>query len=194
MPELRRSLPRPSQHDFNVKVPGISTCRVYADHQLDRALVLQRGGVWMPTEMHRILVVEEDPASRALLSASLSAVGFDVTTTDSALSASQMVHRIQPSAILLDIVLPYRSGAALLADLKADARTADIPVFVVSDLTEVLTDQRRSLAAAVIRKPVRPSTVAQIVRDACDRSQTLRSGSASIPRPEWRESSPDRSR
>jgi CheY-like chemotaxis protein len=148
----------------------------------------------MPTEMHRILVVEEDPASRALLSASLSALGFDVTTTDSALSASQIVLRIQPSAILLDIVLPFRSGASFLADLKADARTADIPVFIISELTEILTDERRSLAAAVIRKPVRPSVLAQLVREACDRSRIVRSGSANIPHPEWRGSNLDQSR
>ena len=144
--------------------------------------------------MHRILVVEDDPASRALLSASLSAVGFDVTTTDSALCASQIVRRIHPSAILLDLVLPFRSGAALLDDLKADVRTADIPIFIVSELTEILTDQRRSLAAAVIRKPVRPTALAQLVRDTCDRSTAIRSGSASTPRPEWRESTLDRSR
>jgi hypothetical protein len=61
-------------------------------------------------------------------------------------------------------------------------------------LTEILTDQRRALAAAVIRKPVRPTALAQLVRDACNRSMMVRSGSASIPRPEWRESTRDRSR
>jgi CheY-like chemotaxis protein len=148
----------------------------------------------MPVAMHRILVVEDDPRSPGLLSASLGALGFDVTTTDSALSAAQIVERLQPTAILLDLVLPFRSGAALLLDLKANERTADIPVFIVSELTEVLTDERRSLAAAVIRKPFRPLALAEQVRDACERVVAVRSGSASTPRLEWPESSPDRSR
>jgi len=147
----------------------------------------------MPTEMHRILVVEDDPRSPGLLSASLSALGFDVTSTDSALSAAQIVERLQPSAILLDLVLPFRSGAAFLVDLKANAQTADIPVFIVSELTEVLTDERRSLAAAVIRKPFRPLALAELVREACERALAVRTGSASTPLPGWRESSPDRS-
>jgi DNA-binding response OmpR family regulator len=147
----------------------------------------------MPTEMHRILVVEDDPKSPGLLSASLGALGFDVITTDSALSAGQIVERYQPSAILLDLVLPFRSGAALLVALKANAHTADIPVFIVSELTEVLTDDRRSLAAAVIRKPFRPLALAELVREACERSLAVRSGSASSPRPVWLGSNPDRS-
>ena len=147
----------------------------------------------MPTEMHRILVVEDDPKSLGLLSASLGALGFDVTTTDSALSAAQIVERLQPSAILLDLVLPFRSGAAFLVDLKANAGTADIPVFIVSELTEVLTDERRSLAAAVIRKPFRPLALAELVREACDRAQAVRTGSTSTPHLEWHGSSPGRS-
>lgn len=129
----------------------------------------------MPAEPHRILVVEDDPPCRALISTSLSAVGFEVTVTDSALSASQLISRLQPSVILLDIALPYRSGAAWLADLKADAQTADIPVVVVSALPEMLTDERRALAAAVVSKPFNPRALAQLVRETCER-RPIRSG------------------
>jgi CheY-like chemotaxis protein len=136
----------------------------------------------MPTEMHRILVVEDDPGRPGYLSASLSELGFDVTTTDSALSAAQIVEHLQPSAILLDLVLPFRSGAALLIDLKSNTRTAAIPVFVVSELTDVLSDERRSLAFAVIRKPFQPRALAQLVREACAGAIAIRSGSVSSPR------------
>jgi len=133
----------------------------------------------MPTAIHRILVIEDDPNSRAMLSASLSRFGFQVTTTDSVLSASQLIDQEPPSAILLDVVLPFRSGAALLADLKADARTADIPVFVISELPEVLTDERRALAEAVIRKPYHPTILARLVQEACDARQPTPTDSAS---------------
>ena len=148
----------------------------------------------MPTEILRLLVVDDDPRNPGLLAASLGALGFDVTMADSALSATQLVERLQPNAVLLDLVLPFRSGATLLADLKANERTADIPVIVVSDYTDVLSDERRSLAAAVIRKPVQPRVLAKMIRNACDVAAVVRTGSASSPPQEWLGSSPDHCR
>jgi CheY-like chemotaxis protein len=59
----------------------------------------------------------------------------------------------------LDLGLPYRSGAALLADLKAHPATAVIPVIVVSAYTDALPRERAALAAAVIAKPFAPATL-----------------------------------
>jgi CheY-like chemotaxis protein len=124
----------------------------------------------VPSEPPRILVVEDDPTWRDLIGAALVAFGFDVTATDSVLSATQVIPQVRPSAILLDIALPFRSGAAWLAALKADARTADIPVVVVSALPEMLSAERRALAAAVVPKPFEPRVLARVVREACERT------------------------
>jgi CheY-like chemotaxis protein len=122
----------------------------------------------MPPEPHRVLVVKEDATDRAVMRAVLSASGLDVTTTDSALSASQLVLALRPNVILLDLALTYRSGAAWLAELKADPRKADIPVLVVTALSDVLPDERRALAADVIAKPIHPRTLTERVRLACE--------------------------
>ena len=61
--------------------------------------------------------------------------------------------------ILLDLGLPYRSGGALLHDLKTDPATAGIPVLVVSALAETLTPERRALTAGVVAKPFSPDTL-----------------------------------
>ena len=63
------------------------------------------------------------------------------------------VKRLRPHAIVLDLGLPFRSGAALLVDLKADPRTAAVPVLVVSALLETLPPDRAALAAALLAKP-----------------------------------------
>ena len=55
--------------------------------------------------------------------------------------------------ILLDLGLPYWSGASLLVELKADPHTASIPVVVASGSPEALSSARRALATAVIGKP-----------------------------------------
>ncbi len=99
------------------------------------------------------LVVEDDPPTAALLSDLLTDEGYAVAVSPSAFGVREMVERLQPWAIVLDLGLPYRSGAALLADLKADPITASVPVIVVSALAEALPPDRKALAAAVISKP-----------------------------------------
>ncbi len=103
--------------------------------------------------MSDVVVVEDDPLMADLLGDLLSDEGYSVTVLPSAFGAREAVQRRRPSAVVLDLGLPYRSGAALLADLKADPATASIPVVVVSALTEALPPDRSALAAAVIGKP-----------------------------------------
>jgi DNA-binding response OmpR family regulator len=100
-----------------------------------------------------VVVVEDDPLMADLLGDLLADEGYTVTVLPSAFGAREAVQRRRPSAVVLDLGLPYRSGAALLADLKADPAIAAIPVVVVSALTEALPPDRSALAAAVIGKP-----------------------------------------
>src|SRR3954447_26789222 len=68
----------------------------------------------------RILIVDDDPSSRELLDGLFEVNGFQVTHTDSVLGASELIARDRPTVILLDLTLPYRSGASWLAQLKAN--------------------------------------------------------------------------
>jgi CheY-like chemotaxis protein len=103
--------------------------------------------------MPRILLVEDDESNSAVLREVLTVAGYEVTVVDSAFGAATLVRELQPSAVLLDIGLPFRPGTELLDELKSDPRTATVPVVVTSGLTESLTAERRSLAAAVLSKP-----------------------------------------
>jgi CheY-like chemotaxis protein len=114
-----------------------------------------------------VLVIEDDAGIRELLTDLLQGDGYAVTATDSALGAATLVRRLLPRVILLDLGLPYRSGGALLHDLKADPATAGIPILVVSALAETLTPERRALTAGVVAKPFSPDTLLGAVRSAC---------------------------
>ena len=116
-----------------------------------------------------ILVIEDDPDHQRLLADVLELAGYAVTVADSALGAAALARRLQPDLILLDLGLPYRSGASLLAELKADPRTAAIPVLVVSAAAESLSDERRALAAAVVSKPFSPRALLEAMSVACPR-------------------------
>jgi CheY-like chemotaxis protein len=116
-----------------------------------------------------VLVIEDDPGVRDLLTDSLRSDGFEVTATESALGAATLARRLLPGVILLDLGLPYRSGGSLLTDLKTDPATARIPVLVVSALAENLSPERRALATAVIAKPFNMEALLTAVRRACTR-------------------------
>ena len=119
-----------------------------------------------PAARH-ILVVEDEPHVSALLADTLLDHGYAVTAIDSALGTLDLARQLRPCAILLDLGLPYRSGALLLADLKADPATAHIPVIIVSALTELLAPDRRVLAAAVIAKPFETPALIDALRQTC---------------------------
>ena len=109
------------------------------------------------------------------MSSVLEGEGYAVTAIDAALGAAALIRHLRPHAIVLDVGLPYRSGASLLAEsgasllaeLKADPRTAPIPVVVVTGLPEAVTAGRLAPANAVIAKPFELHVLLDAVRAAC---------------------------
>lgn len=86
------------------------------------------------SQQPKILVVDDEPAIRRLLSAGLSRVGYRVVEAGSARDALNAVQIDKPEAVLLDLGLPDRDGLELVPLLKA----AGASVLVVSarDATE----------------------------------------------------------
>jgi CheY-like chemotaxis protein len=101
-----------------------------------------------------VLIVEDDPSFSDIIGEILQSAGYEVTTTASGFGVAALVRQISPCAVLLDLGLPYRPGSSVLADLKADPRTADVPVLVLSGMTEALSAERRAQASAVLTKPI----------------------------------------
>jgi CheY-like chemotaxis protein len=84
----------------------------------------------------RILLVDDSKAilhenERVLIEA-----GYEVVCAEDGDSALRLAHEQKPDLILLDMILPKMSGPDVLEHLKKDAATADIPVVVLSSLTE----------------------------------------------------------
>ncbi len=79
-----------------------------------------------------LVVVDDDSISRQMIENILVANGYEVRGAENALEALELIHTRKPNAILLDVVMPQMSGIELLAKLKADVATADIPVILVT--------------------------------------------------------------
>jgi len=83
-----------------------------------------------------VVVVEDDRRSFDLLRAYLEAAGVRVVGARDGEEGLDTVRRLSPAGVILDILLPGIDGWEVLARLKADPRTAPIPVIVVSLLDE----------------------------------------------------------
>ena len=80
----------------------------------------------------RVLVVEDEPRMAALLVRGLTAADFDVSVARSGEQALARVEDEEPEAIVLDVMLPGKSGLEFLSELRAKRGDKAIPVVVVS--------------------------------------------------------------
>jgi PAS domain S-box-containing protein len=77
-----------------------------------------------------ILIVDDDPNARALLSRYVAREGFSVRTAADGPAGLELARTLKPRAILLDVMMPHMDGWAVLSELKGDPETADIPVIM----------------------------------------------------------------
>lgn len=79
-----------------------------------------------------ILVVEDDPATSELLTDHLKEAGYYVAHSYDGVDAVRKAARIQPFAIILDVMLPEKDGWEVLQDIRTLPETKDIPVIIYS--------------------------------------------------------------
>jgi two-component system, OmpR family, phosphate regulon response regulator PhoB len=80
----------------------------------------------------RILIVEDEPAIRELLALNLRHAGFEPVPAGDAESAASQIDAMLPDLVVLDWMLPGRSGVELARRLRADARTRDLPIIMLT--------------------------------------------------------------
>jgi two-component system phosphate regulon response regulator PhoB len=80
----------------------------------------------------RILIVEDEPAIRELLGVNLRHAGYAPTAVDSAEAARKQLDNALPDLILLDWMLPGQSGIDFARALRADPRTKDVPILLLT--------------------------------------------------------------
>ncbi|HEU5318184.1 MAG TPA: response regulator [Chloroflexota bacterium] len=113
-----------------------------------------------------VLIIEDDAQTADVLTDFFELEGIRTTATGSAIGAVELLKRVRPDAVIMDLALPYRSGASLLGQLKDDPETASVPVIICSAFTGDLTPERAAQAAAVLSKPIDLRHLLSAVGDA----------------------------
>ncbi len=106
-----------------------------------------------PNDAAIVLVIDDDPAQRDLLSRFLQREGFAVRTAADGPMGLALAATLRPRAILLDVVMPGMDGWSVLTALKADPELATIPVVMVSFVREPALSESLG-AAGFVTKPV----------------------------------------
>lgn len=115
--------------------------------------------------MLRVLIVDDHPDARDLLSGYLTSRGFDTLEAVDGIDAIDRATEDPPDVILMDIVMPRLDGAEASRRLKEDPRTAKIPVIAVTG--QARAQEGPSIVPpcdAMILKPVDPARVEAEIR------------------------------
>ncbi|WP_433545661.1 response regulator [Streptomyces sp. CA-294286] len=113
----------------------------------------------------RVLVVDDNKVIRQLIKVNLELEGFEVVTASDGAECLEVVHRVRPDVITLDVVMPRLDGLSAVARLRDDPRTCGLPVAIVSACTQ--GEVESGLAAGVdafLSKPFEPAELVRLVR------------------------------
>ena len=109
-----------------------------------------------------ILIVEDDPDTLELFTASLVKLGAEVRTAKSAAAANALLADWRPDAVLCDLHLPGMDGYSLLDDIRANPALRDLPVIAISGSHPDI-ERARSSNAGFASYLVKPTKLREMV-------------------------------
>jgi two-component system, OmpR family, response regulator RpaA len=86
--------------------------------------------------MPRILVIDDDAAIAELVAINLEMAGYEVTQAEDGIKGQALAVQLLPDLIVLDLMLPRVDGFTVCQRLRRDERTADIPVLMLTALSQ----------------------------------------------------------
>ena len=115
----------------------------------------------------RVLIADNDPASRQLVAASLAQAGVDVLTANNGDQALALLQERHPDLAALDVNMPGLTGLELTRTIRADETLHNMPVILISAL-----DDEADIAAAksagadrYVTKPFSPGALRAVVKE-----------------------------
>jgi CheY-like chemotaxis protein len=108
-------------------------------------------------EHHRVLIVDDHAEDRDLLRRMIETQeGYEVLEASGGQEAIDLISRVRPNIIVLDLMMPDVDGFAVLESIKADTGTRHIPIIVVTakDLTQQERNALNKRVEALLQKGI----------------------------------------
>ena len=115
-----------------------------------------------PADQPSVLVVEDEPAQREVLSYNFEAEGFRVTQASNGEEALMLVEESAPDVIVLDWMLPNVSGIEVCRRLKMRPETRGVPIIMLSARSEEV-DRVRGLETGADDYMIKPYSLVELV-------------------------------
>ncbi|MCX4660078.1 response regulator [Streptomyces sp. SID4919] len=126
----------------------------------------------VPGASGRVLVVDDNKVIRQLIRVNLELEGFEVVTAADGAECLDVVHDVRPDVVTLDVVMPRLDGLRTAARLRADPRTAHLPLMIVSACTQHEVESGLDVGVdAFLSKPFEPGELVSIVRTLMGRER-----------------------
>ncbi len=116
--------------------------------------------------MKRILVVDDDRATRYLLTSTLKGAGYEVSAAGDGLLGLRRLRKETFDLVLLDVWMPRLNGLEVLAKMREEGLNAKAVVMTSDDTSETMLHAIRQHAWQYLAKPVQPRDVLHLVENA----------------------------
>jgi len=127
----------------------------------------------MPAKTVKVMIVEDDPFLLRMYAEKFEMENFAVVTVDDGRKGLRAAMKEMPDIILLDIMLPGKSGFDVLVELKAEENLKNIPVILLTNLSQREdVDKGLKIGATdyLIKAHFMPSEVVEKVKNILSKS------------------------
>ena len=123
-----------------------------------------------PSGKGRILVVDDEPHIRRVLTAVLTGYGYEVDTANDGLEGLATLEEIPADLVILDFMMPGANGLEILAKIRSDPRRSKTPVIILTAKGQD-TDRDAALAGGAddfLTKPFSPKKLLARIQEIID--------------------------
>lgn len=120
----------------------------------------------------KVLICDNEEVLRTLVRAALAPDGYDIAEARDGDESVELARSFDPDLIVLDMMMPGRTGLEVLQELRGEERFAETPVVMLTARTQEADRANASSAGAdrFLSKPFSPVELASVVGDLLERS------------------------
>lgn len=118
--------------------------------------------------MSRILIVEDDPLISRMYQRVFNFEGFDVEMARNGQEGIDKAKANKPTIMLLDVMMPLKTGIDVLKELKADANLKNVPVIILTNLSSMKDAEAAIELGAIkfiVKSEHKPTEIVKMVRE-----------------------------
>lgn len=122
--------------------------------------------------MPKIAIIEDDQAISQMYRFKFEAEGFDVQTAENGKLGLELIQKMKPDIILLDLMMPEMTGDEVLAKMRASSWGKNIKVIILTNMGEQEIPEsikKAGVSGVILKANMTPRQVADLVHKSLDK-------------------------